>query len=87
MAAALSSFAMFSVGAIVPILPFLFLQGTPAVLLASGLAGALLAAVGGVIGFLSGTSVLKSSLRMVGLAALAAGVTYVVGRLFGAAVS
>jgi vacuolar iron transporter family protein len=87
MAAALSSFAMFSVGAIVPILPFLFLQGTPAVLLASGLAGALLAAVGGVIGFLSGTSVLKSGLRMVGLAALAAGVTYVVGRLFGAAVS
>jgi vacuolar iron transporter family protein len=87
MAAALSSFAMFSVGAIVPILPFLFLQGTPAVLLASGLAGAVLAGVGGAIGFLSGTSVVKSAVRMVGLAALAAGVTWLVGRLFGAAVS
>ncbi|HYG69527.1 MAG TPA: VIT1/CCC1 family protein [Anaeromyxobacteraceae bacterium] len=85
--AALSSFAMFSVGAIVPILPFLFLRGSPAVLLAAGLAGALLAAVGGAIGFLSGTSVLRSVGRMVGLAGLAAGVTYVVGRLFGAAVS
>jgi VIT1/CCC1 family predicted Fe2+/Mn2+ transporter len=57
------------------------------VLLASGLAGALLAAVGGVIGFLSGTSVVRSAARMVGLAGLAASVTYAVGRLFGAAVS
>lgn len=87
MSAAGSSFAMFSVGALVPILPFVFLQGTPAVILASALAGIVLAAVGGAVGFLSGISVVKSAARMVGLAALAAGVTYVVGRLFGATVS
>jgi vacuolar iron transporter family protein len=48
------------------------------------LAFAVLAGVGGLMGFLSGTGVWRSSTRMVGLAALAAGVTYGVGRLFGA---
>ena len=84
--AAVASFALFSVGAMIPILPFLFLRGTPAVAIAAGLAGAVLAGVGGLVGFLSGTSVVLSAARMVGLAAVAAGVTYGVGRLFGAAV-
>ena len=45
------------------------------------------AGVGGVVGFLSGTSLWKGALRMAGLAAVAAGVTYGVGRIFGATVS
>jgi VIT1/CCC1 family predicted Fe2+/Mn2+ transporter len=85
--AALSSFALFSVGALVPIVPFLVTSGTPAVAAAGALAGLVLAGVGGLVGFLSGTSVALAAGRMVGLAALAAGVTYLVGRLFGAAVS
>ncbi|HEY6098897.1 MAG TPA: VIT1/CCC1 transporter family protein, partial [Anaeromyxobacter sp.] len=87
MGAATSSFAMFSVGAIVPIVPFLLTTGTPAVAWSSALAGSVLAAVGALVGFLSGTSVAKAALRMVGLAGLAAGVTYMVGRIFGATVS
>jgi VIT1/CCC1 family predicted Fe2+/Mn2+ transporter len=87
MGAALSSLAMFSVGAFVPILPFLATSGTPAVAIAAALAFAVLAGVGGLVGFLSGTSIVKSAARMAGLAALAAGVTYGVGRLFGATVS
>jgi VIT1/CCC1 family predicted Fe2+/Mn2+ transporter len=87
MGAALSSFGMFAVGALVPIVPFLLLRGTPAVITASALAGTVLAAVGGLVGFLSGTNVWKSAGRMAGLAALAAGVTYAVGRIFGATVS
>ena len=81
--AALSSFATFAVGAAVPILPFVFTTGTPAIALSAGLAGAVLAGVGGLIGFLSGTSPLKSGARMVGLAALAAAITFAVGKLFG----
>jgi VIT1/CCC1 family predicted Fe2+/Mn2+ transporter len=42
---------------------------------------------GGAVGFLSGTRIWRSVLRMVGLAAVAAGVTYAVGKLFGAAVT
>jgi VIT1/CCC1 family predicted Fe2+/Mn2+ transporter len=75
------------VGASVPVIPFFFLRGTPAVVVAAGAAGLVLAAVGGVVGFLSGTRIWRSVLRMVGLAAVAAGITYAVGKLFGAAVS
>ncbi|HEX8908961.1 MAG TPA: VIT1/CCC1 family protein [Anaeromyxobacteraceae bacterium] len=85
--AAVSSFLMFAVGATIPVLPFVFLQSAAAVLVAGGLAGAVLAAVGAVVGFLSGTSPLRSAARMVGLAAVAAGITYGVGRLFGASIS
>lgn len=87
MGAALSSLAMFSVGALVPIVPFLLTSGTPAVTIAAALSFAVLAGVGGLVGFLSGTSVVRSAARMAGLAGLAAGVTYAVGRLFGATVS
>jgi VIT1/CCC1 family predicted Fe2+/Mn2+ transporter len=84
MGAALASFALFSIGAVVPVVPFLLTTGTPAVVAASVLAGLVLAGVGGFVGFLSGTGVLRSAARMVGLAALAAGVTWAVGRAFGA---
>jgi VIT1/CCC1 family predicted Fe2+/Mn2+ transporter len=87
MGAATSSFAMFSVGALVPILPFLLTSGNLAAGLSAALAFAVLAGVGGLVGFLSGTSVWLSAARMAGLAALAAGVTYAVGRAFGATVS
>jgi VIT1/CCC1 family predicted Fe2+/Mn2+ transporter len=84
MGAAGASFALFSVGAIVPIVPFLITSGTPAVISAGVLAGLVLAGVGAFVGFLSGTSVLRSALRMAGLAALAAAITWAVGRAFGA---
>jgi VIT1/CCC1 family predicted Fe2+/Mn2+ transporter len=85
--AAVSSFFLFSIGALVPLVPFLVTSGTAAVIASSALAALVLAGVGGLMGFLSGTSLWASAGRMVGLAALAAGVTYAVGRAFGAAVS
>src|SRR5215212_2267923 len=45
-AAAGSSFAMFSIGALVPLVPFLFMEGAAAVTLAAILAGATLLGVG-----------------------------------------
>src|SRR5512137_2625368 len=72
--AATSSFVTFAIGATVPVLPYLFLRGTAAVATSAGLAGLVLAAVGVVVGFLSGTPLWRSALRMVGLATLAAGV-------------
>jgi VIT1/CCC1 family predicted Fe2+/Mn2+ transporter len=84
MGAAVASFALFSVGAIVPVVPFLITRGTPALVAAGLLALLVLAAVGGFVGFLSGTSIARSAFRMAGLAALAAAVTWLVGRAFGA---
>ncbi len=87
MHAALSSFAMFSVGAFLPLVPFLLTSGSLAVGLSAAIAFLVLAGVGALVGFLSGTSLWKSAFRMAGLAAVAAGVTYGVGRIFGATVS
>lgn len=87
LAAAGSSFAMFAIGAAIPVLPFLFMTGLAAVGAAASLAGVVLATVGGLVGFLSGTSPFRSAARMVGLAAAAAGITYLVGRAFGATVT
>jgi len=85
--AAVSSFAMFAVGATVPVVPFFFLQGRSAVGLSAAMAFAVLGGVGALVGFLSGTSPWKSGARMVGLALLAAGATYGVGKLLGVAVA
>jgi VIT1/CCC1 family predicted Fe2+/Mn2+ transporter len=85
--AAGSSLAMFAVGAFVPLIPFLVTSGTPAVVAAAALGFLVLTGVGGFVGFLSGTGVWRSAGRMVGLGLLAAGVTYGVGRLFGATVT
>jgi VIT1/CCC1 family predicted Fe2+/Mn2+ transporter len=84
--AAWSSFVMFALGATVPLIPFLLTSGTTAVLVSASLAFGVLGLVGGFVGFLSGTSILRSAGRMVGLGVLAAGVTYAVGRMFGASV-
>jgi len=82
--AALSSFLTFAAGASVPLLPMLLLQPPVASYVAAGLGAVLLGAVGAFLGFLSGASPVRSSVRMVLLAALAAGVTIGVGRLVGA---
>jgi VIT1/CCC1 family predicted Fe2+/Mn2+ transporter len=83
--AAWSSFVMFAMGAFIPVLPYLLLRGPWVAAISAGLAAVVLGGVGALVGFLSGTSLLRSAARMLGLATLAAGVTYLVGRLFGAA--
>jgi VIT1/CCC1 family predicted Fe2+/Mn2+ transporter len=84
--AAASSFATFAVGAAIPVVPFLVTGGTFAVAAATTLAAMVLAIVGGFVGFLSGGSVWRSALRMLGLATAASAVTFAVGRLIGRAV-
>lgn len=81
--AALSSFLMFAFGAGLPLIP-LGLSDTRAALAASATIGAsVLGVAGAFIGFLAGNSALRSGLRMLGLGALAAGVTVAIGRLVG----
>jgi VIT1/CCC1 family predicted Fe2+/Mn2+ transporter len=82
--AALSSFLTFATGAVVPLLPMLFLPRPVAPYAAAGLGALLLGGVGALLGFLSGGNPWRAALRMVLLAALAAAVTVGVGRLVGA---
>jgi VIT1/CCC1 family predicted Fe2+/Mn2+ transporter len=86
-AAAGSSFAMFSLGAIVPLLPFLLTSGRTAIAVSSGLSAVTLFAVGGAMTVLTGRGVLLSGARMLAIGAVAAAITYGVGTLLGVAVS
>jgi vacuolar iron transporter family protein len=84
--AAVSSFIMFAIGAMVPLAPFFFAAGTPAVVASAACAMLVLAVVGSFIGVLSGTGAWRSGGRMVLLAAAAAAVTFGLGRLVGSVV-
>jgi VIT1/CCC1 family predicted Fe2+/Mn2+ transporter len=81
--AAIGSFVAFSVGAFVPLLPFLVTRDGPAFFGALVLAFAALFAVGAGVSLLTGRSALFSGLRQVAIGAAAALVTYVVGTLIG----
>jgi len=84
--AALSSFTFFAVGAAVPVLPFMFgLVGTTALAVSSVLVGLALLMTGAVVGVLSGGPPLARALRQLSIGLGAAGITYAVGRLAGAA--
>ncbi len=82
--ASASSFATFALGACLPLLPFFAASGATAIAASIALSASVLGAVGGMLGFVSGTSPLRSGLRMVLLATAAAGVTFGLGRLVGA---
>ena len=80
--AAISSFVMFSVGAFVPLLPFVIGSGTAAALAAITVSAVTLFVVGGLLSILTGKRFYASGFRMLFIAALAAAVTYGVGRLW-----
>ncbi|MEN0022073.1 MAG: VIT1/CCC1 family protein [Microbacterium sp.] len=82
--AALSSFLLFSSGAIIPVLPWIFgLQGTTAVVVALVLVGVALLSTGAMVGILSGGPPLRRALRQLAIGFGAAAVTYVLGLVFG----
>ena len=81
--AAVTSFLSFSVGAILPLFPWFFTEGTGAVI-ASVIIGAIAAlALGAAIGAMAGRNVMGTALRQLAVAAVAAAVTYAVGSLLG----
>ncbi|KAA0024290.1 VIT1/CCC1 transporter family protein [Antrihabitans cavernicola] len=83
--AALSSFAFFASGALIPVLPFLFgLDKVPALVVATILVAVALLLTGAVVGLLSGGPPLRRGLRQLTIGLGAAAITYLLGLLFGA---
>lgn len=81
--AALTSFLLFAMGAVVPVLPYLFFSGWQGIL-ASALASALgLYVIGAAITLMTGRSAVFSGLRQVAFGLAAAAVTFGVGHLIG----
>lgn len=85
--AAQTSFFLFAMGALVPILPFFFIEGLPAIAAAAALSGLALFLTGVAITVVTGQSALRSGLRQLGFGLAAAAITYGVGTLLGVAVS
>lgn len=84
MRAALSSFAFFAVGAFAPLIPYLMgATGAAAIIAAAVIVGLALLFTGGVVGVLSGQSPAPRALRQLLVGYGAAGVTYLLGFLFG----
>ena len=81
--AAAFSFGSFAIGASIPLAPFLFLVGRPALLLATGLAALSLFSVGTVLSLFTGTRALWGGLRMLLLGGAAGAATFAIGSLLG----
>jgi VIT1/CCC1 family predicted Fe2+/Mn2+ transporter len=86
--AAIVSFLAFCAGAIVPIIPYIIAKsGGATFAVSAGVSGGALLVVGGSLALFSGRNMAWGALRMFLAGGAAAGVTYGVGRLIGAAIS
>ncbi|NTW44592.1 MAG: rubrerythrin family protein [Anaerolineaceae bacterium] len=81
--AALTSFVLFTIGAIIPVIPFTFLSGMTAVFISIGLSVVGLFGLGATITLFTGKPVLFSGMRMVIFGLIAAAVTFGIGSLIG----
>ncbi|HET6715459.1 MAG TPA: VIT1/CCC1 transporter family protein [Actinomycetota bacterium] len=84
--AAASSFVTFSLGALVPLVPFLVTSGSAGVLVSAVVTGIALLGVGAVTARVTGRSPLLSGLRMLAIGGAAAVVTYLIGLALGISV-
>lgn len=86
-AAAGTSFLLFTLGAIIPVLPFIALSGGAAVAVSLVLSALGMAAIGAGTTLFTGRGIAFSALRQLLIGLAAAGLTFGIGRLIGAAVS
>jgi VIT1/CCC1 family predicted Fe2+/Mn2+ transporter len=81
--AAITSFFLFALGAIIPVSPFLFLSGTAAVAASLAVSALALFGIGAAITLMTGKGVLASGIRQVLFGLGAAALTFLIGRLLG----
>ena len=86
MEAAITSFLLFSIGAIIPVLPFFFFIGFKAILLSAFMSAIGLFLIGASITLFTVKSVWFSGFRQVLFGLIAAGITFGIGKLIGVAV-
>jgi VIT1/CCC1 family predicted Fe2+/Mn2+ transporter len=84
--AAIASFALFAVGAVIPLIAYVFLEGDAAVGLSVALSAAGLFGLGAATAVMTGRGVVFSGLRQLVIGVAAAAVTFGVGSLIGGVV-
>lgn len=85
--AAVYSFILFSIGAVIPVLPFMFTSGMKAIILSVSLSAAGLFLIGAAITLFTGRNVLYSGFRQVFFGLTAAAITFGIGHLIGVSVT
>jgi VIT1/CCC1 family predicted Fe2+/Mn2+ transporter len=83
--AAITSFLLFAIGAIIPVLPFIFIGGFTAVIISLILSVLGLFGIGAGVSLTAGSPLWKSAGRQILLGLLAAGITFGLGKLIGSA--
>jgi VIT1/CCC1 family predicted Fe2+/Mn2+ transporter len=81
--AAITSFVLFAVGAIIPVFPYMFTSGMTAVGLSALFSAAGLFVIGAAITLFTGRPVWQAGLRQVVFGLAAAAVTFLIGKLIG----
>lgn len=84
--AALYSFFLFSIGAVIPVSPFFFTQGATGIYISVALSAVGLFLIGAAITLFTGKSIWFSGFRQVLFGLLAAGITFGIGKLIGVSV-
>jgi vacuolar iron transporter family protein len=85
--AAITSFGLFSLGAILPVLPYVFFSGTAGILASSSASVLGLFSIGALTTMMTGKNPFLYGLRHVLIGLLAAAVTFGIGRLVGVSVA
>lgn len=81
--AAMYSFFLFAIGAIIPVFPFMFLTGIKAIILSAAASAVGLFLIGGAITLFTGKSIWYSGFRQVVFGLAAAAITFGIGKLIG----
>ena len=84
--AAITSFVLFALGALVPVAPFVLSSGAQAIVASAVLSAVALFALGAAITLLTGRPPIVSGLRQVGFGLAAAAITFAIGTLLGIAI-
>jgi len=85
--AAIYSFILFSIGAVIPVAPFFFTSGTKAILLSVGLSAMGLFLIGSAITLFTGRNLWFSGFRQVFFGLTAAAITFGIGKIIGVSVT
>ena len=85
--AAIYSFILFAIGAIIPVFPFMFLTGTTAILISAAASAIGLFVIGAAITLFTGKSIWHSGIRQVIFGLAAAAITFGIGKLIGVAIT
>lgn len=87
MEAAFTSFFLFAIGAIIPVIPFFFLSGLNAIILSTVFSAAGLFLIGASITLFTGKSIWYSGIRQVIFGLIAAAITFGIGHFIGVSVA